>query len=139
MKMENENTEAATPESMPEYLDRLSSDQSVADGAEIEAGLTGAAAEIRRLENRVTYLQAASDIANQQLGNLAEAILVVISEELEAKIEETIDSKISDALDDYDPTQHYDFDDAVDRRVSESSIDDIVREMLDNASVSISV
>ena len=47
--------------------------------------------------------------------------------------------KISDALDDYDPTDHIDFDDAVDRRIADSSIEDIVRDALDNASVSISI
>ena len=101
--------------------------------------LKGAAAEIRRLENRVTTLQSATDIADQQLGNLADAILSVINDELEAKIVGMLEDKIREALDDYDPTQYYDFDDAVDRRIADSSIEDTVRDLLDNASVSISI
>ena len=146
MKTENENVEPAQIGSDPDYLDRLADSLSNTGHAHAAIDIQSAAAEIRRLTNisdgldrELTLAKTARDITDQMLGNLSDAILAVISEELEAKIEETIDSKISDALDDYDPTQHYDFDDAVDRRVSESSIDDIVREMLDNASVSISV
>ena len=138
MNIENQN-QPATRESMPEYLDRLASDQIVADSAEIESGLTGAASEIRRLENRVNTLQTAIDIADQQRGNLADALLSVMDIELQQKIEEIVKDKISDALDDYDPTDHIDFDDAVDRRIADSSIEVTVRDLLDNASVSISI
>jgi len=140
VNIENENTQPATRESMPEYLDRLASDQYLPPAnPEIEAGLTSAASEIRRLENRVTYLQSAADISDQKLGNLSEAILAVINEELEARIEQIVKDRISDALDDYDPTDHLEFNDAVDRRIVDSCIEDTVRDVLDNASVSISV
>ena len=135
------NIGPTTKEKAPlsEYLQRLGDDH-------VEAGLNAtaddiyaAAAEIRRLDRELTYAKTVQEITDQTLGKLSDAILAVINEELEAKIVEMLDDKIREALDDYDPTQHYDFDDAVDRRVADSSIDDIVREMLDNASVSISV
>jgi hypothetical protein len=59
--------------------------------------------------------------------------------ELDQKIEEILDNKISDALDDYDPTEHPDFGDAVDRQVQNSSVQDEVRDLLDNASISIRI
>ena len=139
MNIENENTQPATRETMPEYLDRLAADQIEAGADATGADIKAAAAEIRRLENRVTYLKVAEELADQKIGNLAEALLAVMETELEQKIEEVLDNKISDALDDYDPTDHPDFGDAVDRRMADSSVEDIVRDLLDNASVSISI
>ena len=124
---------------MPDYLDRLGNDHVEAGLNRIADEIFAAAAEIRRLENRVNTLQCATDIADQQRGNLADALLSVMDTELQQKIEEIVKDKISDALDDYDPTDHIDFDDAVDRRIADSSIEDIVRDLLDNASVSISI
>ena len=138
MNIENQN-QPATRESMPEYLDRLATDQNVQTHEEIESALTGAASEIRRLENRANYLKVAEELAEQKIGNLAEALIAVMETELDQKIEEILDNKISDALDDYDPTDHPDFGDAVDRQVQNSSVEDTVRDLLDNASVSISI
>jgi hypothetical protein len=142
------NIGPTTKEKAPlsEYLQRLGDDH-------VEAGLNAtaddiyeAAAEIRRLTNisdgldrELTLAKTARDITDQMLGNLSDAILAVISEELEAKIVEMLDVRIREALDDYDPTDHLEFDDAVDRRIADSCIEDIVRDVLDNASVSISI
>ena len=132
-----ESTKETTP--MPDYLDRLGNDHVEAGLNRIADEIFAAAAEIRRLENRVNTLQTATDVADQQRGNLADSLLSVMDIELQQKIEEIVKDKISDALDDYDPTDHIDFDDAVDRRIADSSIEDIVRDALDNASVSISI
>ena len=139
MNIENENTQPATRETMPEYLDRLAADQIEAGLAATGADIKAAAAEIRRLENRVTALQSGTDIADQQLDNLSDAILAVISEELETRIEDTVKDRVSDALDDYDPTDHLEFNSAVDRRIADSCIEDTVRDVLDNASISLIV
>jgi hypothetical protein len=139
VNIENENTQPATRETMPEYLDRLAADQIEAGADATGADIKAAAAEIRRLENRVTYLKVAEELAEQKIGNLAEALLAVMDTELELKIEEILDNKISDAIDDYDPTEHPDFGDAVDRQVQNSSVEEMVRDLLDNASVSISI
>ena len=132
-----ESTKETTP--MHDYLDRLGNDHVEAGLNRIADEIFAAAAEIRRLENRVNTLQTATDVADQQRGNLADSLLSVMDIELQQKIEEIVKDKISDALDDYDPTDHIDFDDAVDRRIADSSIEDIVRDLLDNASVSISI
>ena len=139
MNIENQNTEPATSETMPEYLDRLAADQIKAGLDATGADIKAAAFEIRRLENRVTYLKVSEELADQKIGNLAEALLAAMDTELEQKIEEILDNKISDALDDYDPTDHPDFGDAVDRQVQNSSVEDTVRDLLDNASISIRI
>mgnify|MGYP003643465205 FL=1 len=133
MNIENQNTQPATRETMPEYLDRLAADQIEAGLDATGADIKAAAAEIRRLETKVTYLKVAEEIAGQKIGNLAEALLSVMETELELKIEEILDNKISDALDDYDLTDHPDFGDAVESTYAR------VRDLLDNASVSISI
>jgi len=124
---------------MPDYLDRLAADHVEAGLEATAADIKAAASEIRRLENRATYLKVAEELAEQKIGNLAEALIAVMETELDQKIEEILDNKISDALDDYDPTDHPDFGDAVDRQVQNSSVEDTVRDLLDNASVSISI
>ena len=139
MNMENENTQPATKETLPEYLDRLAADQIESGFDATGADIKAAATEIRRLENRLTYLKTAADISDQKLGNLAEVLLSVMDTEIELKIEGIIESKINDALDDYDPTDYHDFGDAVDRRIADSSVEDMVRDLLDSASVSISI
>ena len=136
VNIENENTQPATRETMPEYLDRLAADQIEAGADATGADIKAAAAEIRRLENRVTYLKVAEELADQKIGTLAEALLAVMETELEQKIEEILDNKISDALDDYDPTDHPAFGDAVDQQVQNSSVEDTVRELLDNVYIS---
>tara|TARA_R110002110_G_scaffold27222_6_gene99291 strand:- start:196 stop:597 length:402 start_codon:yes stop_codon:yes gene_type:complete len=133
MNIENQNTQPATRETMTEYLDRLAADQIEAGLDATGADIKAAAAEIRRLETKVTYLKVAEEIAGQKIGNLAEALLSVMETELELKIEEILDNKISDALDDYDLTDHPDFGDAVESTYAR------VRDLLDNASVSISI
>jgi hypothetical protein len=146
MNIENENVEPAKIGSDPDYLDRLADGLSKNGHAHAAIDIQSAAAEIRRLINisdgldrELTLAKTARDTTDQMLGNLSDAILAVISEELEAKIVEMLDGRIREALDDYDPTDHIDFDDAVDRRIADSSIEDTVRDLLDNASVSISI
>ena len=134
MNIANENTKPATPETMPEYLDRLAADQIAAGMDATGADIKAAADEIRRLDRKLVYSQAAEEIADQKLGNLSDAILAIINIELESKIEEIVESKIADALDDYDPTDHYNFADAVTEHASEADADrtrEIVREVLE--------
>ena len=145
MNIENENQPATresmpdTPKSMPDRLDQLADSLSNDGHPHSAIDIKAAASEIRRLENRATYLKVAEELAEQKIGNLAEALIAVMETELDQKIEEILDNKISDALDDYDPTDHPDFGDAVDRQVQNSSVEDTVRDLLDNASVSISI
>ena len=142
MNIENEITRddydptPATPKSMPDRLDQLADSLSNDGHPHSAIDIKAAAAEIRRLENRVTYLKVAEELADQKIGNLAEALLAVMETELDQKIEEILDNKISDALDDYDPTDHPAFGDAVDQQVQNSSVEDTVRELLDNVYIS---
>ena len=66
MNIENQNTQPATRETMPEYLDRLAADQIEAGLDATGADIKAAAAEIRRLETKVTYLKVAEEIAGQK-------------------------------------------------------------------------
>ena len=142
MNIENEITRddydptPATPKSMPDQLDQLADSLSKDGHPHSAIDIKAAAAEIRRLENRVTYLKVAEELADQKIGTLAEALLAVMETELEQKIEQILDNKISDALDDYDPTDHPAFGDAVDQQVQNSSVEDTVRELLDNVYIS---
>ena len=137
MNIANENTKPATPETMPEYLDRLAADQIAAGMDATGADIKAAADEIRRLDRQLVYSQAGEEMANQKLGNLSDAILAIINIDLESKIEEIVEYKIAHALDDYDPTDHYNFVDAVTEHASEADADrtrEIVREVLEGGS-----
>jgi len=125
MNIENQN-QPATRESMAEYLDRIAAEtNSAAFGDTIKR----AAAEIRKLTQKVDQLAAGMAEVVSREDQLASALFGLI--------EDRVQSLVETELDNYDPTDHYNFSDAVAEHSSEPDEDrtrDIVREVIDGGS-----
>jgi ribosomal protein L16 Arg81 hydroxylase len=132
MNIENQN-QPATRETMAEYLDRLAADQIAAGMDATGADIKAAAAEIRKLTQKVDKMAAAMAHVASREDQLASALFGL----LEDRIRSEAESAAQDALEDYDPTEHYNFSDAVAEHSGESDEDrtrDIVREVIDSGS-----
>ena len=128
MNIENQN-QPATRETMAEYLDRLAADQIEAGFDATGADMKAAAAEIRKLTQKVDQMAAAmAEVASRE-DQLASALFGLI--------EDRVQSLVETELDNYDPTDHYNFSDAVAEHSGEPDEDrtrDIVREVIDGGS-----
>ena len=128
MNIENQ-TQPATRESMAEYLDRLAADQIEAGLDATGADMKAAAVEIRKLTQKVDQMAAAMAHVASREDQLASALFGLI--------EDRVQSLVETELDNYDPTDHYNFSDAVAEHSSEPDEDrtrDIVREVIDGGS-----
>ncbi len=136
MNIENQ-TQPATRETMAEYLDRLAADQ-------IEAGLDATGADIKAAAAEIRKLTQDIDQLHEHRKNRAAAMAEAASREdqlagalfglLEDRIRSEAEAAAKDALEDYDPTDHYNFSDAVAEHSSEPDEDrtrDIVREVIE--------
>ena len=135
MNIENQNTQPATRETMAEYLDRLAVDQIEAGMDATGADIKAAAAEIRKLSQKVDQMAAAMAHVASREDQLSGALFGL----LEDRIRSEAESAASDALEDYDPTDHYNFADAVADATADSGeerIREIVREVIENGSLS---
>ncbi len=133
MNIENQN-QPATRESMAEYLDRLAADQIEAGLDATGADIKAAAVEIRKLSQKVDQMAAAMATVAYREDQLASALFGLI--------EDRVQSLVETELDNYDPTDHYNFSDAVAEQVGESGEDrtrDIVREVIEGGSVTFHV
>mgnify|MGYP003116425950 CR=1 FL=1 len=128
MNIENQN-QPATRETMAEYLDRLAADQIEAGFDATGADMKAAAAEIRKLTQKIDQMAAAmAEVASRE-DQLASALFGLI--------EDRVQSLVETELDNYDPTDHYNFSDAVAEHSGEPDEDrtrDIVREVIDGGS-----
>tara|TARA_R110002020_G_scaffold8634_1_gene34269 strand:- start:1609 stop:2022 length:414 start_codon:yes stop_codon:yes gene_type:complete len=132
MNIENQN-QPATRETMPEYLDRLAADQIESGMDATGADMKAAAAEIRKLTQKVDQMAAAMAHVASREDQLAGALFGLLEDRIRAEAE----SAAQDALEDYDPTDHYNFSDAVAEQVGESGEDrtrEIVREVIEGGS-----
>ena len=128
MNIENQN-QPATRETMAEYLDRLAADQIEAGLDATGADMKAAAVEIRKLTQKVDQMAAAMAAVASREDQLASALFGLI--------EDRVQSLVETELDNYDPTDHYNFSDAVAEHSSEPDEDrtrDIVREVIDGGS-----
>jgi len=128
MNIENQ-TQPATRETMAEYLDRLAADQIEAGLDATGADMKAAAVEIRKLTQKVDQMAAAMAAVASREDQLASALFGLI--------EDRVQSLVETELDNYDPTDHYNFSDAVAEHSSEPDEDrtrDIVREVIDGGS-----
>ena len=128
MNIENQN-QPATRETMAEYLDRLAADQIEAGLDATGADMKAAAVEIRKLTQKVDQMAAAMAHVASREDQLASALFGLI--------EDRVQSLVETELDNYDPTDHYNFSDAVAEHSSEPDEDrtrDIVREVIDGGS-----
>jgi len=128
MNIENQN-QPATRETMAEYLDRLAADQIEAGLDATGADIKAAAVEIRKLTQKVDQMAAAMATVASREDQLASALFGLI--------EDRVQSLVETELDNYDPTDHYNFSDAVAEHSSEPDEDrtrDIVREVIDGGS-----
>jgi len=132
VNIENENTQPATRETMPEYLDRLAADQIEAGADATGADIKAAAAEIRKLTESLEKMNRAMANAADREAQLSAAIFGLIEDHVQTVVE----NEVQTAIDDYDPTDHPAFGDAVDQQVQNSSVEDTVRELLDNVYIS---
>ena len=135
MNIENQNTQPATRESMAEYLDRLAADQIEAGMDATGADIKAAAAEIRKLQIEIGRMANAQSYAADREAQLSAAIFGLIEDHVQTFVE----NEVQTAIDDYDPTDHYNFADAVAEQVGESGEDrtrEIVREVIENGSLS---
>lgn len=134
MNIENQN-QPATRETMTEYLDRLAADQIEAGMDATGADIKAAANEIRKLTLKVDHMAAAmAEVASRE-DQLASALFGLIEDRVQSRVENVVDYSI----DNYDPTDHYNFADAVAEHSGEPDEDrtrDIVREVLENGSIS---
>ena len=128
------NIGPTTKEKAPlsEYLQRLGDDH-------VEAGLDAtaddiyeAAAEIRKLTESLEKMNRAMANAADRQAQLSAAIFGLIEDHVQTVVE----NEVQTAIDDYDPTDHPAFGDAVDQQVQNSSVEDTVRELLDNVYIS---
>ena len=132
MNIENQN-QPATRESMAEYLDRLAADQIEsgldATGADIKA----AANEIRKLTLKVDHMAAAmAEVASRE-DQLASTLFGLIEDRVQSRVE----SVVGYSIDNYDPTDHYNFADAVAEQTADSGDErtrEIVRELIEGGS-----
>jgi len=128
MNIENKN-QPATRETMAEYLDRLAADQIEAGFDATGADMKAAASEIRKLSQKVDQMAAAmAEVASRE-DQLAGALFGLV--------EDRVQSLVETELDNYDPTDHYNFADAVAEHSGEPDEDrtrDIVREVIDSGS-----
>jgi isopropylmalate/homocitrate/citramalate synthase len=128
MNIENQN-QPATRETMAEYLDRLAADQIEAGMDATGADIKAAAAEIRKLTLKVNHMAAAMATVASREDQLASALFGLI--------EDRVQSLVETEFDNYDPTDHYNFSDAVAEHSSEPDEDrtrDIVREVIEGGS-----
>jgi predicted transcriptional regulator len=135
MNIENERTRddydptPATPKSMPDRLDQLADSLSNDRHPHSAIDIKAAADEIRKLKKKVDQLAAGmAEVASRE-DQLASALFGLI--------EDRVQSLVETELDNYDPTDHYNFSDAVAEHSSEPDEDrtrDIVREVLDGGS-----
>ena len=128
MNIENQ-TQPATRETMAEYLDRLAADQIEAGLDATGADMKAAAVEIRKLTQKVDQMAAAMAAVASREDQLASALFGLI--------EDRVQSLVETELDNYDPTDHYNFSDAVAEHSSEPDEDrtrDIVREVIEGGS-----
>ena len=128
MNIENQN-QPATRETMAEYLDRLAADQIEAGMDATGADMKAAANEIRKLTQKVDHMAAAMATVASREDQLASALFGLI--------EDRVQSLVETELDNYDPTDHYNFSDAVAEHSSEPDEDrtrDMVREVIEGGS-----
>ena len=128
MNIENQN-QPATRETMAEYLDRLAADQIEAGMDATGADMKAAATEIRKLTLKVDHMAAAMATVASREDQLASALFGLI--------EDRVQSLVETELDNYDPTDHYNFSDAVAEHSSEPDEDrtrDMVREVIEGGS-----
>jgi len=132
MNIENQN-QPATRETMAEYLDRLAADQIEAGMDATGADMKAAAAEIRKLTQKVDQMAAAMAHVASREDQLASALFGLLEDRIRAEAE----SAAQDALEDYDPTDHYNFADAVAEQTADSGDErtrEIVREVIEGGS-----
>jgi len=132
MNIENQN-QPATRESMAEYLDRLAADQIEAGMDATGADMKAAATEIRKLSLKVDHMAAAMATVASREDQLASALFGLIEDRVQSLVESVVDYSI----DNYDPTDHYNFADAVAEHSGEPDEDrtrDIVREVIEGGS-----
>jgi isopropylmalate/homocitrate/citramalate synthase len=128
MNIENQN-QPATRETMAEYLDRLAADQIESGMDATGADMKAAANEIRKLTQKVDHMAAAMATVASREDQLASALFGLI--------EDRVQSLVETELDNYDPTDHYNFSDAVAEHSSEPDEDrtrDMVREVIEGGS-----
>jgi len=117
------NIVPTTKEKAPlsEYLQRLGDDH-------VEAGLNAtaddiyeAAAEIRKLTQKVDQMAKAQSYAADREAQLSAAIFGLIEDHVQTFVE----NEVQTAIDDYDPTDHYNFSDAVAEQTADPSTESI--------------
>jgi hypothetical protein len=121
VNIENENTQPATRETMPEYLDRLAADQIEAGLDATGADIKAAAAEIRKLQVEIGRMANAQAYAADREAQLSAAIFGLIEDHVQTFVE----NEVQTAIDDYDPTDHYNFSDAVAEQTADPSTESI--------------
>jgi len=136
MDIENQTqTQPATRETMAEYLDRLAADQIEAGLNATGADIKAAAVEIRKLTQKVDQMAAAMAAVASREDRLASALFGLLEDRIRAEAE----SAVEEAFEDYDPTDHYNFADAVAEHAGEPAEDrtrEIVREVIEGGSIS---
>tara|TARA_R100000900_G_scaffold116392_2_gene91272 strand:+ start:4802 stop:5212 length:411 start_codon:yes stop_codon:yes gene_type:complete len=127
MNIENQNTQPATRETMPEYLDRLAADQLESGMLSTADDTKAAAAEIRKLTRKVDQLAAGMAEVVSREDQLASALFELI--------EDRVQSLVETELDNYDPTDHHNFTEAVAEQTAQTSTEDmreVVAEVIKN-------
>jgi hypothetical protein len=94
VNIENENTQPATRETMPEYLDRLAADQIEAGADATGADIKAAAAEIRKLQVEIGRMANAQAYAADREAQLSAAIFGLIEDHVQTVVENEVQTAI---------------------------------------------
>lgn len=131
-KLEESLGAADHPEyKLPEYLDSLAQSLSVDGKPHCASDIRGAADEIRKLTQKVDQLAAGmAEVASRE-DQLASALFSLI----EDRVQTFVENEVQTAIDDYDPTDHHNFSDAVAEQTADTpteAIREAVAEVIKN-------
>ena len=137
MNIENEITRddydptPATPKSMPDQLDQLADSLANDRHPHSAIDIRAAAAEIRKLQVELGRMANAQSYAADREAQLSAAIFGLIEDHVQTFVE----NEVQTAIDDYDPTDHHNFSDAVAEQTADTpteSIREAVAEVMRN-------
>lgn len=106
---------------LPDYLDSLAQSLSVDGKPHTAKDIRGAADEIRKLTQKVDQMAKAQSYAADREAQLSAAIFGLIEDHVQTFVE----NEVQTAIDDYDPTDHYNFSDAVAEQTADPSTESI--------------
>ena len=133
MNIENQTTRddydptPATPKSMPDQLDQLADSLANDRHPHSAIDIRAAADEIRKLTQKIDQMAAAmAEVASRE-DQLASALFGLIEDHVQTFVE----NEVQTAIDDYDPTDHHNFSDAVAEQTADTPTESIRQAVAD--------